>query len=54
MDSYQDYVTYKIKYLKLKNNIDITSNNFIFETNTDYNLKCNKYKAKVGGFRIRP
>ena len=52
MDRYQDYVNYKIKYFKLKNNIDITYNNFIYDTNTDYNLKYNKYKAKVGGLRI--
>ena len=49
MDRYEDYVNYKIKYFKLKNNIDITSNNFIYDTNTDYNLKYNKYKEKYGG-----
>ena len=56
MNSYPNYVNYKIKYLKLKNNKEVTNDNFIFDNNIDYNLKYNKYKEKIrnliGGFRI--
>ena len=56
MNSYPNYVNSKIKYLKLKNNKEVTNDNFIFDNNIDYNLKYNKYKDKIinliGGFRI--
>jgi hypothetical protein len=56
MDSYQKYVSNKTQYLKLKNNIDLSKNDFIFNKNMDYKLKCKKYNNKIveliGGFRI--
>jgi hypothetical protein len=54
--SYHQYVNNKINYLKLKDNIYLTKNDFIFDKNIDYELKCKKYENKIrnliGGVRI--
>jgi hypothetical protein len=44
--SYHQYVNNKINYLKLKNGIDLTKNDFTFDKNIDYEMKSKKYKVK--------